>query len=130
MAYLLRVKEYMESRTHAVHEADDVHEVVRTLVDKGVTGVPVVDTGNAVVGMLSERECLRLLTHPSEDMKTVGELMNTEVTTVEPEMDVAYVAGIFNKHPGSRRFAVVQDGKLVGVITRKDILRAIAAMRR
>ena len=129
VSYLLRVEEYMESRTHAVHETDDVHKVVRTLVDKGVTGVPVVDGHNAVVGMLTERECLRLLTHPSEELKTVDELMNKEVTTVEPDMDVAYVAGLFNKHPDSRRFAVVQDGKLVGVVTRKDILRAIVAIR-
>ena len=118
----------MERRTHAVHEADDVHEVVRTLVDKGVTGVPVVDAHNVVVGMLSERECLRLLTHPTEGLKTVGELMNKEVNTVQPDMDVAYVAGLFNKHPDSRRFAVVEDDKLVGVVTRKDILRAIVAM--
>lgn len=130
VTYLLHVKEYMESRTHAVHEADDVHEVVRTLVDKGITGVPVVDVHDAVVGMLTERECLRLLTHPSEELKIVGELMNKEVTTVEPDMDVAYVAGLFNKHPDSRRFAVVQDGKLCGVVTRKDILRAIVAMGR
>ena len=118
----------MDSSTHAVHETDDVHEVVRTLIDKGVTGVPVADRDEVVVGMLTERECLRLLTHPSEELKTVGELMNTHVTTVEPDMDVAYVAGLFNKHPELRRFAVVQDGKLAGVITRKDILRAIVAM--
>jgi len=128
MVDLLRVSDYMDNRTHAVRGTDDVHGVVGFLIDKGITGVPVVDGENAVVGMLTERECLRLLTHPSAELETVAELMRSDVITVQPEMDVSYVAGLFNKHTDCRRFAVVKDGKLVGVVTRKDILRAIRAM--
>lgn len=128
MVDLLQVIDYMDPRSHEVRATDDVHKVVGLLVDRGVTGVPVVDDENTVVGMLTERECLRLLTHPSEDLETVAQLMRTDVTTVQPEMDVSYVAGLFNKHTDSRRFAVVKDGKLVGVVTRKDVLRAIRTM--
>ena len=127
MSDLGRITDFMETTTHAVKASDDVLKAVRALVSKGVTGVPVVDEKNAVVGMLGESDCLRLLTHPGEGVERVEQLMRKEVQSVSPDMDVAYVAGMFNKQP-YRRFPVVKDGQLVGVVTRKDILRAVLEM--
>jgi CBS domain-containing protein len=120
----------MDSETRAVSADDDILVAVRRLIDEGVTGAPVVDDEGRVVGMLSEYECLRLLAEGSggdTPRGRVRDFMATTFTAVQPTMDVYYVAGMFLSEPTHRRFAVMEGQRLVGVVTRKDILRAVRA---
>ncbi len=123
------VRTFMDTETHALSAEDDILEAVQRLIDEGVTGAPVVDGEGQLAGMLSEFECLRLLAHGQDGAEVpsgvVRDFMLTEFPTVSPSMDVYYVAGMFLKDPATRRFAVVEGTRLVGVITRKDILRAV-----
>ncbi|MEQ1502704.1 MAG: CBS domain-containing protein [Myxococcota bacterium] len=125
------VRTFMDTDTHALAEGDNIYEAVRELIDSGVTGAPVVDDRGKLVGMLSEYECLRLLTQGNADgvrpggSDTVAAFMLREFKTVTPDMDVYFVAGLFLSDPGNRRLAVVEGDRLVAVITRKDILRAV-----
>jgi CBS domain-containing protein len=122
------VRRFMDTDTHALSEDDDILVAVRRLIDEGVTGAPVVDGTGKVVGMLSEYDCLRLVAegHRGDVARgAVRDFMSTTFTTVPPNMDVYYVAGMFLKDPANRRFAVVEGDHLVGVVTRKDILRAV-----
>jgi CBS domain-containing protein len=57
----------------------------------------------------------------------VRDFMTTTFTAVPPTMDVYYVAGMFLTDPAHRRFMVMEGQRLVGVVTRKDILRAVRA---
>lgn len=122
------VRTFMDTETHALDHHLDVHEGIRYLIDHGVTGAPVVD-GAELVGMFSEYECLRLLTKGTRDADvpdgTIGDFMIREFHKVTPEMDVYYIAGMFLADPSTRRFPVCEGGRLVGVITRKDVLRAV-----
>ena len=129
MTALPRVHDLMNDRTEAVRVDDDVGAVIIMLIDRGITGAPVLDGDGRVVGMIGERQCLALLTRGDKDADrprgTVADFMTTEFCPVTPEMDIYYVAGLFNKHPNRRRFPVIKDDKLVGVITRKDVLRGV-----
>jgi CBS domain-containing protein len=110
--------------------ADDILVAVRRLIDQGVTGAPVVDDHGRVVGKLSEYDCLRLLAEGRAGEMPRGrvrDFMSTTFTTVPPTMDVYYVAGMFLRDPEHRRFMVMEGDRLVGVVTRKDILRAVQA---
>lgn len=122
------VRSVMDPQTHAFAANEDIHIAVQRLVLEGVTGAPVVD-GERLVGMLTELECLRLVTlgDSAKDIPlgTVADFMRTDFATVRPEMDIYHVAGLFLKNPRVRRFAVVDNDRLVAVITRKDILRAV-----
>lgn len=122
------VRAFMDTETHALDHHLDVHAGVRHLIDGQITGAPVVD-GARLVGMFSEYECLRLLTKGTGDANapdgTVGDFMIREFHTVSPDMDVYYVAGLFLADPSTRRFPVIEGDRLVGVITRKDVLRAV-----
>ncbi len=124
---LPKVRDHMDTEVHCVAPGTPILDAVDFLLQHHVTGAPVVDTLGRLVGMLSERDCLRLLAKGvDEDLRnrTVSEFMISEVVSVPPDMDIYWVAGIFL---GStvRRLPVVEDGKLVGAITRFDILRVI-----
>jgi len=124
------VRMYMDTETHALSADDDILVALRHLLDEGVTGAPVVDDQGNVVGKLSEYDCLRLLAEGrGGDMPhgRVRDFMATTFTTVPPTMDVYYVAGMFLNDPTHRRFMVMEGQRLVGVVTRKDILRAVQA---
>jgi CBS domain-containing protein len=122
------VRTFMDTETHALSADDDILDAVRRLIDEGVTGAPVVDASGKLVGILSEYECLRLLAegHRADVARgAVRDFMLTDLPTVTPTTDIYYVAGMFLKNPQTRRFVVVEGTRLVGVITRKDVLRAV-----
>lgn len=124
-----RIRELMDRQSHAVSADDELRSVAELLVGQGLTGVPVVDGQSQVVGMISEADCLRLLSHGDTEglppPSTVAAVMSSPSELLSPDMDIYYVAGLFNAHPELRRFPVVEEGKLVGVVTRKDILRGV-----
>ena len=124
------VRMYMDAETHALSDGDDILVAVRRLLDEGITGAPVLDDQGHVVGELSEYDCLRLLAEGrGGDMVRgrVRDFMATTFTNVSPTMDVYYVAGMFLNEPTRRRFMVMDGQRLVGVVTRKDVLRAVHA---
>ena len=129
MQHLPRVRDMMNADTFAVHATDEVTAAIDVLIDRAVTGVPVLDPEDRLVGMITEADCLALLTRGDADAKpvhgTVEQVLGKPFHTVAPEMDIYYVAGLFNKYPMERRFAVLEDGALLGVITRKDVLRGV-----
>ena len=119
----------MDVETHAVPIDLPLYDAIDVLLDKGVTGIPVLGAGNKVLGILSEEHCLKLVAEGGSDFDTptgtVGAYFDAAVPKVSPEMDIYYVAGLFLRETHHRRFPVVTDGELVGVITRKDVLRAL-----
>ena len=131
MQPLPAVRQYMDTTVPTLSPSMSVLDAVDFLLENGVTGAPVVDDAQRLVGILTERDCLQLVAHapePNDIANRVADLMTTEVQSIPPGMDVYYAAGLFLK-VSFRRFPVVEDGFLVGAITRFDILRAIRANR-
>ena len=124
------VRMYMDSNSHALSADDEILVALRRLISEGVTDAPVVDDSGRVVGMLSEYDCVKMLAKGhGGDMPRgpVRNFMASGFTAVSSTMDVYYVAGMFLNDPTRRRFVVVDGGRLLGVITRKDVLRAVVA---
>jgi CBS domain-containing protein len=122
----------MDTRVYTVHPETEILDAVGFLLEHRVTGAPVVDHDGHLVGMLTEKDCLKLIATGADADRprgTVADFMTTAVTTISPDTDVYYAAGLF-LHQEYRRFAVVEAGKLVGAITRFDILRVIHAKLR
>lgn len=121
------VLECMDRRVHTVTPKMPIREAIGFLLNQHVTGAPVVDELGRIVGMLTERDCLRLITMGVEaefPSGAVEEFMTTELTTVPPDMDIYFAAGLFLNHH-FRRLPVVEGDQLIGAITRFDLLRAI-----
>ena len=92
-----------------------------------ISGAPVLDDGGAVVGILSKKDCLKVAFGASYHMEwggKVAEFMSTDVQSVAADTDIVEVAELFLASR-FRRFPVMRDGALVGVITRHDVLRAL-----
>ena len=127
MLNLPKVSDYMDTVVQTLNPEMQILDAVDFLLEKHVTGAPVVDRGDVVVGILTEKDCLYLLAAGSDariPQGTVADFMTNEVQTIPPDMNVYFCAGLF-MNTVVRRFPVVEDGKLVGAITRFDILRAI-----
>ncbi|MCB9675506.1 MAG: CBS domain-containing protein [Alphaproteobacteria bacterium] len=128
---LATIRRYMDTEVHTLRADDLVMDGVRKLLAKHVTGAPVVDDDNRVIGMLTEKDCLKLLAvgdvNAERATGKVSEYMTLKVVTVKPEMNIYFVAGMF-LNDNVRRYPVVNDdGILIGAITRYDIVRAIEA---
>ncbi len=127
MVRLPVVRDYMDKVVPTLSPDTDILEAVDFLLKNHVTGAPVVDSTGAVIGMVTEKDCLRLLSTGMEadvPRGTVRDFMTNEVQWVSPDMNVYFVAGLFLK-ASYRRLPVIEQGKLVGAITRFDILRVI-----
>jgi len=129
MAGLPVVRDYMDKVVPTLSPETDILEGVDFLLKNHVTGAPVVDPEGHVIGILTEKDCLRLLSTGMEaDMPrgVVRDFMTKEVASVPPDMNVYFLAGHFLK-ANYRRLPVIEKGKLVGAITRFDVLRVIQA---
>ncbi len=129
MGQLPIVRDHMDTRVYSLKPEAEILDAVGFLLEHHVTGAPVINTAGHLVGMLTEKDCLKLIATGADADRprgTVADFMTTAVTTISPDTDVYYAAGLF-LHQGFRRFPVVEAGRLVGAITRFDILRVIHA---
>lgn len=124
------VRDCMDTRVPTVRPDTDIVAAIRFLLEHRVTGAPVVDDQGHLLGMLTEKDCLKLVTAgvggqaPSGRVK---DFMEMEVAAISPDTDLYFVAGLF-LNSTFRRLPVVEEGKLVGAITRFDILRVVQGL--
>ncbi|HCH24934.1 MAG TPA: CBS domain-containing protein [Oceanospirillaceae bacterium] len=124
----VKVSDYMTRKLITFTEDTDLFEAIRIFSETQVSGAPVTDSQDQLVGIMSEVDCLRGILdktyHEEEVGGTVGEFMTRTIDTIDANTDIIAVAEQFI-HRGRRRIPVVEDGKLVGQVSRKDILRAV-----
>lgn len=123
----LRVADYMTRKVISVSPDTELMRAVYLLIDKELSGVPVVDTQNVVVGMLTERDCLAVAINAGyfdEPGGLVADFMSQPVETVTTQDTIMDIATRF-RDTRFRRFPVVDDTRLIGIISRRDVLRAL-----
>lgn len=131
MKSMPRIREYMDTVVPTLSPETGIMMAVDFLLRHRVTGAPVVDADEKLVGIITETDLLKLVTEGVQGEPpieaTVAEYMTTDVITVSPTVDIYYIAGMFltNKF---RRLPVVENGRIVGAITRFDLLRVIRAL--
>lgn len=129
------IEKYMVPLNHMVTLKPDqgIMEAVATILEKRISGAPVLDENRHLVGNLSEKDCLRIVEDkvqrnlPVKDKK-VSDYMSTKVFTFSPTTSVVDACIEFLNSP-IRRYAVVANGALIGEISRRDILRMATKMK-
>ena len=108
----------------------DVLDAIHELVKHGISGAPVIDDTGNLVGMLSEFDCMKVVLtagYHGEPGGPVSDLMATDVKTVRAEVSIVDMADVFMKS-GLRRYPVISGNRLVGQISRRDVLRALTEL--
>ena len=123
----IKVRDFMTSDVITLRPDMEVMKAVGILIDHGISGAPVVDELGDVVGMFTEFDCIKAALHAGyhEDMAgTVSDVMVKGVASVHPDTSILDLAERFVKKP-FRRFLVMQDERMVGMIARRDVLKAL-----
>ena len=143
----MTIEEVMTRDVITVGPTTPIHKAAQVMVQHGVSGLPVVDDDGRLVGMISEGDLIvrqkrrgerpwwRRFFEDAEQLAheyqratgtTVGEVMSRPVISISPAWGIEMVATIL-QNKGIRRLPVVQDGQIVGIVSRADLIKALAA---
>jgi CBS domain-containing protein len=124
----LKVKDYMSTNKCSFTADMDVLRAIHKMLESRISGAPVIDEHGNMIGFLSEKDCMQVALNAAYQQDgaagRVSEFMTKTVDTLDVDTPIIDVAELFLK--GSyKRFPVVMDNRLVGTITRQNILRAL-----
>ena len=121
------IHEFMATNLITFSPETPIETAIDTFLTQKISGAPVVNSEGSLVGILSEKDCMRTLFEASYYNNLGGyvkEYMSTEVTTIDVNETLSNVADSF-LNSRFRRFPILEGNKLVGQISRRDVLRAI-----
>ena len=123
----LQVRDYMTRDLVTVSPETDVTQAVSLMIERDISGLLVVDEAGNLAGIFTERDCIKVASEAGyydEWGGPVVRYMSTAVESVAPGDNLIDVAAqmVNSSH---RRFPVIDDGRLVGILSRRDVLRAI-----
>ena len=125
---MIKASDIMQTNLITVTQDTPAPEAINILGQNSITGLPVVDDDMTLIGLVSEKDVLnmayRIMTDTIGDpimSQTVGDIMTKEIVSFRPDDSLADVCQCFMNRP-FRRVPVVDNGKLVGLISRKDII--------
>lgn len=145
----MRAKDVMTKHIVTVSPETDVRTIARRLIERRISAVPVVDDSGRLVGLVSEGDLmrrresgterhaswwLRLLAGPEEQARQytkshgmkAADIMTRKVITVAEDMPLDEIASTLERH-GIKRVPVVRDGRIVGIVSRANLLHGLAA---
>ena len=126
---MFKAKDIMITDVIAVKGQTPIYEAIRILVENNVTGLPVVDDDMNIVGIVTEKDVLTLLYSIEDRIGKVEDFMTREVICFDEDDSLIGVMECLMQN-GIRRVPITSQGKLVGVISRKDIIAYILKLRR
>jgi len=115
----MQVKDVMTTQVITVKEDQTLQQAARLLSRYRISGLPVVNDDNTVVGVVTEYDVI------GKEGETVGDIMTRSVISVTPETDLEEVRRVL-VHERIKRLIVLEQGKLVGIISRADLVKEVA----
>ncbi len=131
---LVAVSDWMSTNLITFKPDQPIYEVIDKLLSNKISGAPVVNDKNEVVGVISEGDCLKEIVKGKYDniptlSGKVKDHMSTKVMTIDPGTNVFEVGQTFLNLRLRRLPVIDKFGKLVGQISQKDVMRAVSKMR-
>ncbi|RRR73349.1 MAG: CBS domain-containing protein [Candidatus Viridilinea halotolerans] len=115
----MKAREIMTQQVISIHDEATVEDAARMLARNRISGLPVVNAASMLVGLVSEHDLI------AKAGRLVGEIMTRGVITIGPETEVEQIQHLLT-HQRIRRVPVVEEGKVVGIVSRSDLVRQIA----
>jgi CBS domain-containing protein len=126
----LRARDVMTRALVPLSPEMDVLVAMHLLLEHRISGAPVIDAYGNLVGMLTQRDCLRVAyaaSYHGEPAGAVSRYMSQPVETIPVDLDLVEVIGVFLRSP-YRRFPVLEDNRVVGIVSRRDALAAATSL--
>lgn len=146
----MNAADVMTANVAAVGPGEGVQDIARLMLKRGISGVPVVDAARRVIGIVSEGDLVRRLGGEAESRhswwlaelvstrdvaaeyvkahgKTASDVMTRGVFAVDEATPLGEIAGLLEKHH-IKRVPVTRDGRLVGIVSRANLLQGLFAM--
>lgn len=117
-------KDVMTTDVIAVKRHTPISRVIEILVANDITGLPVVNDDMTLAGIISEKDVLGLLADLEDESAKVEDFMTKEVVSFEQNEDLIAICECLVEN-NFRRVPIVDDGKLVGIVSRRDIIKNI-----
>jgi CBS domain-containing protein len=123
------VKDHMVTNVITLDPDMEILRATQLLIRHDISGAPVLDNHGRLIGMLTERDCMRVALHADYHGSPGGQVrdyMSTAPVAVNPDDTILQLADMFinGKY---RRYPVLDGGRLVGVISRREVMRALGA---
>ncbi|MFV9504812.1 MAG: CBS domain-containing protein [Oscillochloridaceae bacterium umkhey_bin13] len=115
----MKAREIMTREVISILDETTVEDAARVLARNRISGLPVVNTGGLLVGLITEHDLI------AKTGRSVGDIMSRGVITVSPDTEVEQVQHLLTNQR-IRRVPVVEDGRVVGIVSRSDLVRQIA----
>ena len=125
---MFKAKDVMKTNLMTVGKDTPIHEAIRILVENNITGLPVVNDDMSLAGIISEKDMLGLLYNIEDKPGKVEDFMTEDVVWFDQQDSLIDITESFIAN-NFRRVPIVTDGRLVGIISRKDIIGYILKLR-
>jgi CBS domain-containing protein len=124
----------MNTSVITIGRDEDIYEAMRMMALNNITGLPVVEDDGTLLGIITEKDVLVLLCNRLEEASMdreigrVGDFMTRNVVCFDPEDRLSDIAECLSTND-FRRVPILDNGKLVGIISRRDVLRHLRELR-
>jgi CBS domain-containing protein len=131
---ILTARDLMTTSLLTFRPEQTIHEAIEALLKVGVSGAPVVDAAGGLIGILSELDCLRVFAsdefyhEEQEEQARVEGHMSRGGQTIGPDLGIYGISHYFLTSPIRRLPVVDGSGRLIGQVSRRDVLRGIEQM--
>jgi predicted transcriptional regulator len=125
-----KVRDFMAKELVTLSPDMEILRAVHILLKNDIAAAPVVDETGQLIGILTERDCMKVVLNSgyhSEYGGQVSEYMSKDVATIAANDSIVNVAKLFFGQ-SFHRYPVLENGKLVGQISRRDVLRALGQL--
>lgn len=115
-------RDIMTTKVCTIRSEASAKEIAQLLYRERISGAPVVDAEDRIIGIITEAD---IISKVDREGLSVGDIMSHEVISVDEETPVNEIAALLTERK-IKRVPVVHDGKLVGIVSRADIVHAVA----
>ena len=126
--------DYMITNVITFKADQEITDVTETIIKRKISGAPVVNNEGEIIGIITEKDCLRVIYDEKyhnlfPNQGKVTNYMSKKVVTVDYNIKINELASLFMKS-NFRRYPVLKNGKMVGVISRRDVLKACKKIKK
>ncbi len=125
---MFKAKTVMTTDVISVHRETEIYEAIRALVENNITGLPVVNDDMSLAGIITEKDVLSLLYNVEDKPCKVEDFMTKGIVSFNENDSLIDIAECFIEND-FRRVPIITQGKLVGIVSRKDIITYILKLR-